>query len=392
MAISSNILQTSLKGYAPRAQSTILCLYSDGEHDMQLHPAFILLTAIPTLASGYQPRLDLDEGRYLKALEEAEAQLKGNPASALAWAAKAQALTAMMRLPEALAASEKALALKPGLADALLARGQARGGQAVAQRNLGSLRVISAAMEDLRAAAQADPTLSAAWMTLGLGYEQLPGILGGSVRKALACAASLRKLNPARGDVLEGTILAMEGRWAEAEPVFRRAIAAAPRDPEVVYGYLEALGSREVRKPLGEGPQKQRQVSDATRLLPGIRTRARAVAAVCDALLDADRPEEAWAVAKEALPGVDAPSLLRLGLGKIAARSGKHLEEGLAVLDQVLREPLEGGTGGYATAHWRRGQVLKGLGRKDEARRAAEAALRLDPKDPKAARLLEELR
>ncbi len=57
----------------------------------------------------------------------------------------------------------------------------------------------------------------------------------------------------------------------------------------------------------------------------------------------------------------------------------------------MLREPLEGGTGGYGTAHWRRGQVLKALGRKAEARAAAEAALRIDPKDSKAARLLKEL-
>ena len=101
--------------------------------------------------------------------------------------------------------------------------------------------------------------------------------------------------------------------------------------------------------------------------------------------------EDAWRIAREAIPGTDAPSLLRLQLGKIAARSGKHLEEGLAALDQVLREPLEGGSGGYATAYWRKGQVLKALGRKDEARAAAQAALKLDPKDPKAKRLLKDL-
>jgi predicted negative regulator of RcsB-dependent stress response len=83
---------------------------------------------------------------------------------------------------------------------------------------------------------------------------------------------------------------------------------------------------------------------------------------------------------------------MRLQLGKIAARSGRHLDEGLAALDQVLREPLEGGSGGYGSAHWRRGQVLKALGRKAEAKAAAEAALQIDPKDPKAKRLLDDLR
>ena len=83
---------------------------------------------------------------------------------------------------------------------------------------------------------------------------------------------------------------------------------------------------------------------------------------------------------------------MRLQLGKIAARANLHSEEGLAFLDQVLREPLEGGCGGYGAAHWRRGQILRNLGRKAEARAAAQAALALDPKDTKAKRLLEELR
>ena len=113
--------------------------------------------------------------------------------------------------------------------------------------------------------------------------------------------------------------------------------------------------------------------------------------AVCDALLDAGQGEAAWQVAKDCLAGVEAHSLVRLQLGKIAARASIHQEEGLACLDQVLREPLEGGSGGYGAAHWRRGQILKDLGRKTEAKAAGEAALRLDPKDPKPARLLKDL-
>ena len=358
---------------------------------MHPFPAIVLIATLPALAAGYAPRPDLDAGRYLKALANAEELLKQQPGNALAWAAKSQALTALVRLPEASAAASRALELQPGLPDGLLARGLAQGGLAVQQRNLGSLRGIATSMDDLKAAVQADPTLVAGWLSLGLAYQQLPGIVGGSSRKALACADSLKKVDGPRGEVLQGTVLALQGRWPEALPCFTRALAAAPGNPEVVYGYLEALGSRETRKALGDAPQKKQQAEEALRLLPGVTGRARAVCAICDALLDADRPEDAWRIAREAVAGADAPSLLRLELGKIAARSGRHAEEGLAALDQVLREPLEGGNGGYGTAHWRRGQVLQGLGRKAEARAAAEAALRLDPKDPKATRLLKDL-
>lgn len=358
---------------------------------MRIFPAVALVLTLPAWGADYAPRLDLDAGRYLKALADADAVLQQQPGNALAWAAKSQALTALVRLQEALAAGQQAVKLNPGLADALLARGLALGGVALQQKNLGSISKVTGAMDDLKAATQADPTLVTAWMSLALAYQHVPGFFGGSTRRALACAESLKRVDGPRGDVLQGTILTLDGRWNEALPCFNRALAAAPGDPEVIYAYLDALGSREARKVLGDKPQQQLEGQEAMRLLPAARNRARPLTAICDALLDADRADDAWRIAREALPATDAPSLLRLQLGKIAARSGRHLEEGLAALDQVLREPLEGGTGGYGTAHWRRGQVLKALGRKAEARAAAQAALALDPKDSKAQRLLKEL-
>ena len=359
---------------------------------MHLFPAIVLISTLPALGAGYAPRPDLDAGHYLKALGDAEDMIKGQPGNALAWAAKSQALTALVRLPEAMAAADRAVELQPNLADARLARGLALGGAAVKQKSFGSLAKVSRAMDELRAAVKADPTLVTAWMSLGLAYEQLPGILGGSSSLALACAESLKKVNAPRGEVLQGTILSLQGKWPEALPCFNRALAAAPGDPEVIYGYLEALGSRETRKVLGDEPQKRLQAQEALRLLPGAQNRARALTAICDALLDADQGEQAWRIAQTAVATSDSASMLRLQMGKISARSGLHQEEGLAALDQVLREPLEGGTGGYGSAYWRRGQVLKTLGRKDEARASANAALRLDPKDSKAQGLLKDLR
>ncbi|BDU78676.1 hypothetical protein METESE_36340 [Mesoterricola sediminis] len=353
--------------------------------------AFLLLAGALGAQAAYSPRVDLDAGRYLKAQAEADAVLARDPNNALALAARSQALTALVRLPEALADANRALALQPGLADGFLARALARAGLALQQKNLGTLRGVSAAMDDLRAAVKADPTLAAAWMALGVAYQQLPGILGGSTRRAHACAEALDHLNPVKGATLRGTVLAMDGDWSGAERAFGTAFAIAPRDPDLIYAYLDALGSRETRKALGEEAQKTRLSQEATRLLPAARSNARALSGVCDALLDAGRGQEAWAAASAAIPHADAPSVLRLELGKIAARSGVNREAGLASLDQVLREPLEGGTGGYGTAHWRKGQILKDLGRKAEARAAAQAALALDPKDSRAQKLLKEI-
>ncbi len=339
----------------------------------------------------YSPRVDLDGGRYLKALWEAEARLRQEPGLALAWAAKSQALAALARLDEAMVAAEKALALSPALPDALLARGLAQAGRAIQQKNLGSVGLIRGALEDLRAAVKADPTLQAGWMALGIGLQKLPGLLGGSTRKALAAADSLRRINRPLGDLLAGTVLVDAGRWHEAEGFLGQAIAVGAKDPQVIYGYLEVLGSREAHQRLGEEGQNIRLATEARRLLPNARGRSRALQGVADALLDADLPEEAWTVAMEGLASSEAPSLLRVTLGKIAARAGIHREEGLAHLDAALKEALEGGIGGYQTVHWRRAQILKDLGRKEQALSAAREALKLDPGHRGAKRVVEEM-
>lgn len=350
-------------------------------------PSPIPLLLLAFSASPY--RQDLEAGRYLLVLAAAEIRLKADPNDALAWAAKSQALTALQRFGEALAAAQRALALAPELGEAFQAKGLARAGIAVQARNFSSIRNALGALDDLELATRKDPNLAVAWMTLGLAYQALPGLVGGSTRKALACAEGLRRVQPARGDALQGWILSDVDRWPEALPFFGRALALAPGDPEVVYTYLEALGSKATRKRLGEAEQRQRLAAEARRLLPAVQARARGIEAITDALLDAGQHEEAWQVAKAALSQVDAPSLVRLQLGKLAARTNGHKEEGLACLDQVVREPLEGGSGGYPAAHWRRGQILKDLGRLAESRAAAQQALKLDPAHPGAKRLLE---
>ncbi len=351
-------------------------------------------TALLVLAQSQAPayRTDLDAGHYLKVLSEAEQQLHQEPKDALAWAAKSQALTSLLRFGEARSAADRALSLKPGLADALLARGLARAGEAIKQRNFSSLRGALGALDDLSAAAEADPTLAAAWTSLGLAYEMLPGLLGGSTRKALECADRLRAVAPARGDLLQALVLVEEDRWREAEPYFSRALTLAPQDPEVVGQWLDALDRRSARKALGEANKNARLLAEAQRLLPGVRTRARGVLAVSDAYLHAGQPETAWRIAQEGLAQANAPSLLRLQLGKVAASGHVHQQEGLAALEQVLREPLEGGSSGYPGAWWRRGQILRDLGRPDEARRAAAETLKLDPKHRGAKELMDSLR
>lgn len=336
-------------------------------------------------------RADLEAGRFLQVLAETSRRVAQEPGDATAWAARSQALASLQRFPEARVDADRALALQPRLADALLARGLARAGQAIRQRDLGALRDALGSVEDFRAATEADPTLAAAWTSLGLAYELLPGLLGGSTRKALACADRLAHVNPARGALLRALVLVEERHWTEAEPHFHRALALAPGDPEVAGQWLDALDSRAAKQALGEAGKNARLVAEATRLLPAVRARARGVTAVSDAYLHAGKGDLAWQVLAAPGAGADAPSLVRAQLGKVAAVSGQHRPEALAALDQVLREPLEGGSAGLPGVWWRKGQILKDLGRPDEARQAAQEALKLDPRHRGARDLLDQV-
>jgi len=358
---------------------------------LSLHVIPTLCFLLDAQTAAYQPRFDLDQGRFLKVLADAEARINKNNSDALAWAAKSQALSALMRLDDADNAAAQALKLQPDLPEALVARSLAKASKAVQQRNVGSLFMVSQAMNDLRSAVKNDPDYALAWMTLGLGYQQLPGALGGSIKKAMDCVEQLKRIQPARGDLLQAQILSMQGRWLEAEPIFKRALDAAPGDPEIVTGYLSELGGKTTGKTLGEALQKQKLIAEARRLLPSINARAKGVEAVSQALLDAGRGEEAWSVLINALPNVEAPSIIKLQLGKVAARTGLHSKDGLAFLDQAANEPMEGGTGGYASLHWRRGQILKSLGRTVEARSAAQRALTYDFNHRGAKELLNDL-
>src|SRR5664279_2889821 len=101
-------------------------------------PMLLLAPALLALLQTQTPafRADLDAGHYLKVLANAEQRLHQDGNDAQAWAAKSQALSSLQRFREAAHAADRAMALKPTLAEALLARGLARAGEAIRQHDL----------------------------------------------------------------------------------------------------------------------------------------------------------------------------------------------------------------------------------------------------------------
>ncbi len=72
-------------------------------------------------------------------------------------------------------------------------------------------------------------------------------------------------------------------------------------------------------------------------------------------------------------------SVVQYQVGKFAAMTGENLDTGLAAIEKLiaLSQYPEGFS--LSGAHWRRGQILKAMGRKSEAMAALEASLKIEP-------------
>ncbi len=191
--------------------------------------------------------------RELEAREPADESLRREVAHANT--AAASIYRKLGRLPEALAAGERALALieamlavEPG-ARLLRLRAEARTTQALVRMNMGELEKAAtlhrAAIEDLTAAAALDPAgadprdLASAWNNLALGLSQTdPDAACAALAEALAARAKAADGGGVDAIATEqirgsyGTALVRAGRVEAAERELRAAIAALGALPE----------------------------------------------------------------------------------------------------------------------------------------------------------------
>ena len=167
-------------------------------------------------------------------------------------------------------------------------------------------------------------------------YLAAPAVFGGSVDKARAQVAELRRIDPYRGE-LAGLAVARHGRDTTALIRGYEAMIAAYPDSAAAYSQLALVYSA------------RRQWDDAWRTV--------------------DR----WnAVAPTSYAA-------RYALGRTAAESGQRGEAGEKALRDYLTHTLAPGEPSIAAAHWRLGMILEKRGDREGARREYETSRKLDP-------------
>ena len=168
-------------------------------------------------------------------------------------------------------------------------------------------------------------------------YLAAPGIMGGSVDKARAQAAEIKRIHPYRGE-LASLQVAQHGKDTAA--VVRAYEALIASFPDSLRAYSE----------LSQLHQARKQWDAAWRTVDAWNARM----------------PDSW-VAKYVI-------------GRTAAESGQRGEQGERALREYITHEVGPGEPSIAAAHWRLGMILEKRGDRDAARREYEISAKLDPK------------
>lgn len=278
------------------------------------------------------------EARDPQALAMLESVVADAPEDAQALLLLGRAQLRARRVEAGVSTLEKAVKLAPGDAEVRYRLGQAYGARIEEVGLLSKMAMAGRLRGSLEKAIELDPGHLDARSGLMQFYAMAPGLAGGGREKARAQAAEIARRNPARGHLAQAFLHEQDKEPAAALKEYEAAVAA---DPDYLVGRLS----------LGLAYQRAERWDAAF--------------AVYDALV-ADQPDSAAAWYQ---------------LGRTAALSGQRLDDGLAAMRRFLALPPEENTPSPSGAWYRIGDLHAHAGRKDEARRAYEQALKLDPKD-----------
>jgi cytochrome c-type biogenesis protein CcmH/NrfG len=302
-------------------------------------PIVLLLAcaASPAFAKTLSEVQTMVESKSAGALAAAEALTREMPNDANAWVVLTRARLQADQAEKAVAAAEKATALGPKNAQTFYWLGNAYGDRIGEVGMLSKMTMAPKLRDAFEQAVKLDPTLVDARSSLIEFYLLAPGAIGGGIDKARAQATAIGKYDRVKGLMAQARIAIYEKKPADAVKAYEAAYALKPGDPQL-------------RRALIVGYQEAKRWTDAYRMI------------------------KAW-VAEE--PGSNNA---QYQLGRVAAVSGQYLAEGEAALRVYLKMPRKKDDPELKSAHYRLGQILARAGRKEEARAALQAALKLDPK------------
>lgn len=265
---------------------------------------------------------------------------------------------------------KKAVALKPDNAEYHLMLGNAYGTKAAKAGIFSKLGAAKDCLKEFQTASSLDRKYIDARRGLIEYYLQAPGIMGGSVDKAIAQSDTIMTLDPYAGYMTKASIFQYQKNNKEAEQSYLRAIAIAPEKAQAYWGlwWLYTRNKEEAKADsvLARAVKAVKNKSDIY-LWAGMYYVQVGNIARGENLLENALKEDS----------TNAPVYYQLG--KAALLSGKDFEKGLDAFRKYLTMPVDGNAPGYSYAYWRMGMIYEKLGKKDSARIEYAKSLELNP-------------
>ncbi|MCL4540436.1 MAG: tetratricopeptide repeat protein [Bacteroidetes bacterium] len=265
---------------------------------------------------------------------------------------------------------KKAVELQYGNAKYHLMLGNAYGVKAQKAGIFSKFGAAKDCLSEFETAARVDPKYIDARRSLVEYYLQAPGIMGGSVDKAVTQSDTILMLDRYAGYLTKARISEYQKRQKDTEGDYLQAIAVDPRKTPAYRGLWWFYVSN-----------KDEVKADAVL--------ARAVKAVDDKseiyywaglyYVQVNNLEKAKDMFHHALKedSTDAPVYYQLG--KVACLSGTDLQGGLASLRKYISMPLAKNSPTYDYAHWRMGMIYEKLGNKEAAKSEYRKSLQINP-------------
>jgi tetratricopeptide (TPR) repeat protein len=178
-----------------------------------------------------------------------------------------------------------------------------------------------------------DPKNMNAWWGLLSFYSEAPGFMGGSYDKALETATAIGKINAADGHRARGQVYNHQEKFMEAEKEYLAAYKLNPKLSATVVGFY----------------------------------------------LNTKQNDKAFELLEGALKKDSTNMAIIYQIGRTSAITGDRLDRGEQCLKKYLTHQPGQGEPSHGGAQMRLGQIYEKRGSKAEAKKAYQAAIKIDP-------------
>lgn len=315
-----------------------------------MRPAAVIIACLLLLArSGYAADLAtglllLEQGRYTEAQQIFETRLREDPQDAAAAFQIGSRYLQQGRTDDAVEWLERAVEIDDRQSVYFQRLGEAYGTSAQGAGMFKAMRLSGKIRDSFKRAVVLDGANVEARYGLVIYYIRAPAIAGGSLDKAEQQALEIARLDPLQGHLARASVYQAKDEPASAEIEYRAALALQPDEPDACIAFGLFLN-------------------------------------------EAGRYDDAIQTYEEGLSRFPDDMSITYQIGRTASISGQHLERGERALSQYVEHEPGPDEVPLPWAWYRLGLIYAQQEREDEARRAYQYALTLDPghKEAKAA-------